>query len=183
MSPLSRLGLTLTEAVLVITVAIAIYLAMIVFSRIFGQRQFSAFSTYDLAFTFALGSVMGRVILVRTSLAAGLLGLLTLFVMHAVAGWLHHRIPVMHRVMQNRPILLVADGHALEENLRRAATSRAELHAAVRLRGLGSVGDVRAAVLERNGHMSILPAGTNVDPDAFAEVVGAHAIAEGSGGP
>lgn len=68
---LARLGLSWTEALLVVVTAAVIYVTVTVLSRIFGQRQFSVTTSYDLAFTFALGSVIGRVILVRTTLAAG----------------------------------------------------------------------------------------------------------------
>lgn len=97
----AQLGLTWTDAVLVVITALGIYVTMIVLSRWFGPRQFATSTSYDLAFTFALGSVIGRVILVRTSLAAAVLGLATLFILHAAFGRLHHSVPAIHELMQN----------------------------------------------------------------------------------
>ena len=106
----SALGLSWTEAGLVVLTATGIYLAVVVLSRVFGQRQFAQSSTYDLAFVFALGSLIGRVILVRTSLLAAVVGLVTMFLLHSATGWLHHHNATVHRLMQNRPVLLVAHG-------------------------------------------------------------------------
>lgn len=160
-----------TEALLVVVTAAGIYATVILLSRLFGQRQFSVTTSYDLAFTFALGSVVGRVILVRTSLAAGVLGLATLFVLHALSGRLHHSVRAVHDLIQNRPVLLVVDGRVLDDNLRAARTSRSELYQQLRAHGHGSLEGVGAVVLERNGRMSVLDRDEARDPELFAEVV------------
>lgn len=168
---IARLGVSWTEALLVVVTATGIYGAAIVLSRLFGQRQFSVSTSYDLAFTFALGSVIGRVILVRTSLAAGVLGLTTLFILHSISGRLHHSMRAVHLLIQNQPVLLAVDGRILDDNLRAAHTSRAELHQAVRQHGHGSLEHVGAVVLERNGGMSVLDRDVERDPEVFAGVV------------
>lgn len=168
---LARLGMSWTEALLVVVTAAGIYATVILLSRLFGQRQFSVTTSYDLAFTFALGSVVGRVILVRTSLAAGVLGLATLFALHALSGRLHHSVGAVHDLIQNRPVLLAVDGRILDANLHAARTSRTELYQQIRAHGHGSLDDVGAVVLERNGGMSVLDHRARRDPEVFAEVI------------
>ena len=170
----SELGISWTQTGLVVVTAAVVYAATIALSRLFGQRQFATSSTYDLAFVFAIGSVVGRVILVRTSLLASLIGLLTLFLLHAGTGWLHHRSELAHRLLENRSILLVAHGNVLDDNLRRAHVSHAELLEELRLAGHGSLDEVAAATLERNGTISVVSADTPLDPALFDRVVGAE---------
>ena len=167
----TELGMTWSEAALTVVTAVGIYAAIISFSRIFGQRQFSTSSTYDLAFTFALGSLVGRVILVRTSLLTAVVGLATMFVLHGITGWLHHNVPLIHRAIQNRPVLLVANGEVLEENLKRARTSHLEVYQQIRLAGLGRLEEVKAVILERNGQMSVIHAGTQLEERLLTEVL------------
>jgi hypothetical protein len=126
------LGASWTDLVSIPITAIGVYTTMLLLSRLFGQRQLSRSTTYDLAFVFALGSLVGRVILVRTSLLAAMVGLVTMFTLHLIVGWLHHTVPAFHRVTQNRPVLLVAHGAVVDENLRRARTSRIELYQELR---------------------------------------------------
>lgn len=166
----AELGLTWPELALTVVTATGIYVAIIAFSRVFGSRQFSTSTSYDLAFTFALGSLVGRVILVRTSLLTAVIGLLTLFLLHSAAGWLHHNVQAFHRLMQNRPVLLVAHGRVLEDSLRRARTSHAEVYQQLRLAGYGSLDEVEAVILERNGAISVIRAGTRLDEQLFTEI-------------
>lgn len=175
------LGIGWTDAWLVVVTATGVYAAMIALSKLFGQRQFARASTYDLAFIFAVGSVAGRVVLVRTSLAAAALGLTWMFLLHAGTGYLHHNVALVHRFVQNAPILLVHRGELLEDNVRRAHTSALEVHAQVRLAGIGSLDAVEAVILERNGGMSVIERGTPVDPALCAEVVGRERLRPGGG--
>ena len=172
----SELGLTATEAWLTVIAASGIYVGAVAFSRIFGQRQFATSSSYDLVFVFALGSVIGRVVLVRTSLSAGLVGLGTLFLLHAVTGWLHHNVRAVHELIQNPPILLVADGDVVDEGMRRAHLSRVELNQALRLKGHGSLRGLRAVILERSGDFSVLVHGEELEDDMLQEIAGGERL-------
>lgn len=175
---MEELALGWSDAGLVVLTATSVYVAMLVLSRLFGQRQFATITTYDIPFVFAIGSLVGRVILVRTSLAAALVGLVTLFLLHSVTGWLHHHVPAFHRLSQNRPVLLAVDGRILEEGLDAAHTSRLEVYEAVRLRGLASLEETRAVVLERNGRLSVIPRGASPDPELWREVAGVEHLLE-----
>jgi uncharacterized membrane protein YcaP (DUF421 family) len=166
------LGASWTDLVLIPITAIGVYTTMLLLSRLFGQRQLSRSTTYDLAFVFALGSLVGRVILVRTSLLAAMVGLVTMFTLHLIVGWLHHTVPAFHRVTQNRPVLLVAHGAVIDENLRRARTSRIELYQELRAHGIASLDHVGAAILERDGNISVISADAPPDQEMFDEVVG-----------
>ncbi|MDP8931059.1 MAG: hypothetical protein M3O70_21430 [Actinomycetota bacterium] len=170
------LGLTWNEAGLVVITATSTYAAMLILSRIFGQRQFTTATTYDLAFIFAIGSLMGRVILVRTSLGAAVLGLVMMFSLHAATGWLHHHVPTFHRITQNRPILLALEGEVLEDALRDAHTSRLEVYEAIRLQGLAALEDSFAVVLERSGQLSVIRRRGTVQEEFWREVAGAERL-------
>lgn len=173
---MKELGIGWEDAWLTIVTATVIYGSMVLLSRVFGQRQFSTSSSYDMAFIFALGSLVGRVILVRVSLAGAVLGLVTIFSLHWATGWLHHNVAVVHRAIQNRPILVVAYGEVLEDNLRRAKTSMIEIHAQLRLEGLASLDEARAVVLERNGEFSVISGDHSLDTAVFQEVIGSERL-------
>lgn len=168
-----QLGVGKTEALLTVVTAIGVYLTMLALSRLFGQRQFASTSGYDLAFVFALGSIAGRAILVRVSMAAAVIGLLTMFLMHAGTTWGVHRVGPLRRLVQNRPVLVFAHGRPVEAGVRRGHTSREEIYEAMRSEGVGSVETVQAVILERDGRFSVLRADTPVDEHVLRDVVGA----------
>ncbi len=176
---MDALGLTWVEAGLVVITAVGTYSSMLLLSRIFGQRQFTQATTYDMAFIFAIGSLVGRVILVRVSLGAAVLGLVMMFCLHAGTGWLHHHVPTFHRLTQNRPVLLALNGEVLEAALSDAHTSHLEVYEAVRLHGLASLEDTLAVVLERSGELSVIRRGVSVQEDLWREVAGSEPLLRG----
>ncbi len=169
---MSKLGMPWSDVWEIVVTATCVYFAVVALARIFGQRQFSRLTAYDLPFVFALGSLVGRVILVRTTLAAALVGILTMFALHTGSGWLHHHVPFVHQLLENRPVLLVAHGRMIDENIRRARTSALEVHEKLRLSGVGSIDQVQAAILERTGDISIITSSQDVDPSMFDDVWG-----------
>ena len=176
---MSRFGMPWSDVWVAVVTAACVYVLVVALSRVFGQRQFSRLTAYDLPFVFALGSLVGRVILIRTTLAAAAVGIATMFVLHAGSAWLHHHVPFVHRLTENRPILLISGGRILPDNVRRAGTSELEIHEKLRLAGVGSVDDVEAAIIERTGDISILRVGDRLDVELFDDVVGHERI----GGP
>ncbi len=178
---MDELGASWTDLGLTALTATAVYVAMLVLSRLFGQRQFSRLTTYDLPFLLTVGALVGRVVLVRTSIVGAVAGMTMLFVLHAATGWLHHHVGLVHRAIQNRPILLVAGGQVLDEGLRRARVSVLELHENLRRAGLGRFEDVEAAIMERTGDISILSRGQVADPQVFTDVRGAEHLPWGPG--
>lgn len=123
----TELSITWQEAALVVISAIGIYLAVLTLSRLYGPRSFSQASSFDLALVVSMGAIIGRVVLVRTSLAAGVLGLATMFVIHATVNRSSHHPRVVKDVVSNSPILLVEDGTLLEDNIRRAHETQRDL--------------------------------------------------------
>ena len=59
-------------------------------------------------------------------------------------------------VLDGEPIIVVEDGRPLQRNLARNRITIGELQAAARLEGIGSIGDVRWAVLETSGKISFI---------------------------
>jgi uncharacterized membrane protein YcaP (DUF421 family) len=167
----NELGMTWTHLWVTVASAVGVYVAMLALSRFFGQRQFATVASHDLAFNFAMGSLIGRTVLVHVSLLNAVVALVTMFALHSGVNWLHHHVRVVHRAVQNRPVLIVREGQLVDGALHRASTSRAELNQELRLAGFGSLEDVGFAVLERNGSFSVLGRSVRTDPEMFDEVV------------
>ena len=71
-------------------------------------------------------------------------------------AWLGFRFPRVRPILEGGPVIRVADGQVLERNLRRERMTVEELGAEARLSRIGSLDDVRYAVLESNGKVSFL---------------------------
>jgi uncharacterized membrane protein YcaP (DUF421 family) len=67
------------------------------------------------------------------------------------------RFPVLHRALIGEPVVLVTDGKEQERCMKREGIDREELMAALREHGVASIQDVRLAVLEVDGEISVVP--------------------------
>lgn len=165
-----ELGLSLGDLVLVVCAAVGIYLAVVVLTRLTGPRPLAAFSTFDIVVGVAMGSLVGRVVLVRTSLLAGVVGLAVLLLLQRGTRRLRDREGV--QLLEPRAHLLVWQGRPLADGLARAHLSRRDLHAQLRAQGIGDIAQVRAAVFERDAEVTVLRSDEPFDPHMLIDVSG-----------
>lgn len=165
-----RLGLSLTEAATVVVSTTGVYLAFLVLVKLVGQRALAAMSSFDFAAAIALGAVMGRTVLGFTpTLLAGLIGMATLFALQALFGLLR-RNRALDRTLSTLPLLLMADGAVLHDNLRKAQLVEDELRQKLRLADVHRYDDVAAVILERTGAISVLRRGETIAPEMVSDV-------------
>ncbi|QBE48432.1 DUF421 domain-containing protein [Leucobacter triazinivorans] len=171
---IAALGIEWHRIPVVIASAVIIYLVFLLLVRIFGARILTVTSGFDALVFIMLGAVAGRVILGHPpTVAAGVIGLVTLMVMEAIFGAVE-RTWATRRLVSARPVLVFAHGRAIETACRRTHTSEADLHTAMRRAGVAAPAEVQCIILEPHGDYSLIRAGAPLDPALFAHVVGAE---------
>jgi uncharacterized membrane protein YcaP (DUF421 family) len=91
------------------------------------------------------------------SLGGGILGAVTILSLNWAVVEISYRFKSFRRVMEGSPTILVHDGKILSENLKRERLTVDDLEAALRRNGLATIEEVRFAVLEDNGQISVIP--------------------------
>lgn len=149
--------------------AALMYLAIVAVVRINGLRSFSKMSSFDFATTVATGSLLATIALSGSSLANGIVALTVMFAVQALVA-VGRRSGTADRVIDNQPVLLLAEGRPLDENLRRARITEADLRAKLRLAGVIDQRTVRFVVLETTGDFSIATSQGTIDRDLVRDV-------------
>ncbi len=158
-----------TAATVVVT-TVGIYLAFIVLVRFVGPRSLSSLSSFDFACMIAFGAVLGRTaLLAKPTLMIGLVALLSFFAMQGLLGFLRQN-PRLDRWINRPPVMLVADGRLLPQNMRRTHVVEDEIRYVLRRHGVRRLEDVRCVVLERNGSLTVVPDSPDLDPWLLADV-------------
>lgn len=126
--------------------------------RLFGKREMSQLSVYDLAMLFALSNAVQNAMTAgRGNLGVGLA------VSSTVVGsaWLLTKLlagrPRLEARVIGSPTILVHDGQVLAVPMRRQRVNGDELDAACRAHGLDDPRDAALAVLEVDGSISVVP--------------------------
>ena len=169
---LTSLGASWTQLAVVVVAGLVAYAAVIALTRLAGVRSLAKMSSFDFAATVAMGSALASTLLGSVPLAAGAVGLALLFALQWTLATLRRR-GMLHGVVDNRPILLMAGETVLEDNMRHARVSREELWAQLRLHGVQRRADVRAVVMETTGDISVLAGPGGVDDELLDGVRGA----------
>jgi len=168
-----------TTALTVVITTVGIYLAFIVLIRVTGPRALTSTSSFDFACVVALGAVLGRTALLRNpTLPIGVIALVTFLCMQALLGSARQSSR-LYGWLNPRPVLLISDGELLVDNLRAAHMVEDELRQAARRAGVHGLHDVRCAVLERNGAVSVIRAGGPIDPWLLEDITGSGPSGQG----
>lgn len=72
-------------------------------------------------------------------------------------NWLGHRFPRFQRLLRPQPLPLVKGGQLLRHNMRRELITEDELMTQIREQGIADLADVKAAFMEADGQISVIP--------------------------
>lgn len=167
----SWLSTTWSQTWLVAVSTLVIFLAVITYTRIAGLRSFSKMSGFDFASTVAVGSIMATVSVTSASLLNGLAGLATLFLAQVLIALLRRRTSI-ERLVDNRPVLLMAGQRVLDDNLRRSRITERDIRAKLREANVTDRSRILAVVLETTGDVSVLHGDGPLDPGLLDGVRG-----------
>ena len=141
-------------------IALAIYVWLIIVLRFAGKRALAKLNAFDFAVTIAFGSILSTAILSPdVDWAMGAVGLAMLALLQYIVAQLSVRFPHFHDLVRSQPTALVRDGKMLTDVMKHERVSRGEVEAAMRGKGLGSVTQAAAVVLESDGTLSVIKMG------------------------
>ena len=144
---------------------IGFYFCLILFTRIVGLRSFSKLSSYDLAMTVGIGSILASTVLSKsTSLLQGVFALGMLFTLQAVLSIIRRKFKPFKALIDNQPIILMANGAYLYDNLKEAKLSENDIKQILRKNGIKSKSEVFAVIMETTADISVIKS-SDTSPD------------------
>jgi uncharacterized membrane protein YcaP (DUF421 family) len=134
-----------------------VFFLILLITRVVGRRELSSMEPFDLILLVVIGDLVQQGVTQSDySLTGATLVIVTVALLTVATAWVSFRVRRLRPILEGDPIILVADGRVLERNLRRQRMTVEELGAEARLAQIGSLEDVRYAVLETNGKISFL---------------------------
>jgi uncharacterized membrane protein YcaP (DUF421 family) len=136
---------------------IFVFVLILIVTRAVGRRELSSLEPIDLILLVVMGDLVQQGITQSDNSVTGTtVVIVTMAVLVVSTAWLGFRFKRVRAVLEGEPIVVVADGRVLEKNLRRQRMTIEELGVEARLQQIGSLQEVRYAVLESNGKVSFL---------------------------
>lgn len=139
--------------------AFAIYAFLLVVFRILGRRSMADISTFDFVLLLIIGEATQQAQLGNDfSVTNACLVIATLLIADVGLSLLKRASPRMDRLLEGVPLVLVEDGRPRRELMHRARVDDSDILQAARDKmGLERMEDIKYAVLERSGGISIIP--------------------------
>lgn len=154
-------------------IGVCAYFALVAVLRLFGKRTLSKWSAFDLVVTVALGSGLASALVSpNVSFLQGVIAFLVLGSLQFAVSWLSIRYSWVRRFSRSQPRLLLWRGELRHAALRRERVTEAEIRATLRARGIASVSDVAAVVLETDGNLSVIPKVEDAEHSTLVDVAG-----------
>jgi uncharacterized membrane protein YcaP (DUF421 family) len=134
------------------------FLFLFAITRLIGRRELNSLEPFDLILLVVMGDLVQQAITQSDySVTGGALVIGTIVLLSVATSYVTYRFRAVRPLLDGEPIVLVADGEVLERNARRERITVDELNAVARQQQLTSLDDVRFAVLETNGKISMIP--------------------------
>jgi uncharacterized membrane protein YcaP (DUF421 family) len=139
--------------------ALLIYFVLWMLLRVAGRRTLAELSTFDFILFLIIGGATQRALIGQDySLINAFIVVTTLIVVDILVGLVERDFRLFSKVIKGVPTILVDDGHLLTHRMRRARVTAEDIMERARsMHGLEKLEQIKYAILEANGKISIIP--------------------------
>ncbi|HEX5438553.1 MAG TPA: YetF domain-containing protein [Gemmatimonadaceae bacterium] len=135
-----------------------VYVFVIVGLRLLGTRELGQMTTYDFVLVVVIANaVQNAMVGGNDTLVGGLVSAMTLLVLNGILSWMLDHFSSLEHGMVGEPVVLVSDGQPRWDRMKKEGVTREELLEGLHEHGVAGLEDVRMAVLEVDGSISVVP--------------------------
>ena len=143
--------------------SVAVYFFMVIALRLFGKKELSQLNTADVILILLISnSVQNAMVGNNTTLWGGLAAATVLFVINFIFKKVLYRYEGFSNLIQEKPEILIHNGTLDFKNLSKLNITSDELKEAMREHGVEFFKDVKLAMLEIDGNISIISGDTTL---------------------
>jgi len=140
--------------------ALAVYTFLLVLFRVAGKRSLSDMIAFDFILLLIISEAIQQALLNDdNSMTNAFIVVTTLVGLNIALSLVKQRSQTLDKLLEGTPVVLVEHGRLLKERMDRVRVDEEDvMHAARQQQGLERLDQIKYAVLERSGGISIIPA-------------------------
>jgi uncharacterized membrane protein YcaP (DUF421 family) len=139
--------------------ATVIFFFVYLITRVVGKRELSTMEPFDLILLIVTGDLVQQAITQSDySVTGALIVISTIALLTVFVSWVNWRFRSMRSTLEGQPVVLVENGNMIERNMKRERITLEDIESEGRQQQITDLGDIRWALLETNGRISIIPA-------------------------
>lgn len=140
--------------------AAAIYAILLIAVRLSGRRTLSELTTFDFILLLVISeAVQQGLVGDNKSVTSAIITVVTLVLINVGFSFVKTRIPWVEKFLEGVPTVLVENGRPLTDRMKKARVSEDDIMVSAReLQGLEHMDQIKFAILEAGGRITIIPA-------------------------
>jgi len=143
--------------------SVAVYIFMIIAVRFTGKKELSQLNTTDVILILLISnSVQNAMVGSDTSLLGGLCAAAVLFALNFILKKLLFKSSSFRNIINQKPEILIHNGQMDFKNLSKLEITQDELEEAMREHGIEKIKEVKWAIFEIDGNISIISGSNNL---------------------
>ena len=139
--------------------AAVVYLVLLVLFRIAGKRCLAEVTTFDLVLLLIISEAVQQALIANdNSMTNAFLLVSTLIGLNILFSILAKRWPFFDNLIDDVPLIIVRDGQLLHDRMQKERVAESDVLEAARAHeGLERLEQIKYAILERTGQITIIP--------------------------
>ncbi len=140
--------------------AAAIYAILLIAVRLSGRRTLSELTTFDFILLLVISeAVQQGLVGDNNSVTSAIITVVTLVLINVGFSFVKTRIPWVEKFLEGVPTVIVENGRPLTDRMKKARVSEDDIMVSAReLQGLECMDQIKFAILEAGGRITIIPA-------------------------
>jgi len=127
-------------------------------TRVVGKRELAALEPFDLILLIVIGDLVQQGVTQSDYSVTGAVTVISVIaLLSVVVGYANFKFRRLRSALEGEPVVLVEDGRLIDGNMSRERITREELEAEGRQQQVLGIEDMRWAVLETTGRISVIP--------------------------
>jgi uncharacterized membrane protein YcaP (DUF421 family) len=139
--------------------ATVIFFFVFLVTRVAGKRELSSMEPFDLILLVVLGDLVQQGVTQSDySVSGALIVISTMTVLTVALSYVNFKLRFLRSALEGQPVVLVENGKMIERNMKRERITVEDIESEGRQQQVTDIADMRWAVLETSGRISIIPA-------------------------
>lgn len=138
---------------------IIVYIFLLIIFRINGKRALTEATVFDFVLLLIIAETTEQAFLGEDiSMTGSLLLIMTLIMLDVIMSLLKQKFSIFEKVVDGGPLILLDNGRLLYDRMKKERIDEADiLESAREMQGLQRLDQIRYAILEKDGKITIIP--------------------------
>ncbi|UJH90473.1 DUF421 domain-containing protein [Antarcticibacterium sp. 1MA-6-2] len=138
------------------------YISIVLVLRMSGKRTLAKMNAFDFVITVTIGAVFGRVLTAKNvAISEAVTAFVLLAFLQFIFSYVETRSSSFRKIFTARPKMIYYKDSFIEKNLRKERLVKSDVLGSIRKKGIGSLEEVEAIILEADGTISVIEKASN----------------------